>query len=148
MTEDEHLAEFGLWPSKEDLPAVRSVLEAETSRESAAQGKGDTLLMKLCCVQLFSSRSLSDVLLIWRAKAASFDAMCSIDVQLLCGAGLPQTKAYLSEQKSADAQAALVYLAECEESGDFADFSVESWARWWSGYYGDDPASGRNRAIT
>lgn len=138
MTEDEQLAEFGLRPGAEDLPAVRSVLEAETSRERAGQGEGDTLLMKLCCVQLFNSGSPSDVLLIWRAKDASFDAMCSIDVQLLCGSGLPQTKAYLSELTSADAQAALVHLAKCEEAGDFADFSVEEYARWWSRYYGDE----------
>jgi hypothetical protein len=137
MTEDEHSAEFGLRPKGGYLPAIRSVLEAETSRERAAQGEGDTLLMKLCCVQLYNSGSPSDVLLIWRAKGSSFDAMCSIDVQLLCGSGLRETKAYLSEETSADAQAALVYLAECEEAGDFADFSVEEYARWWSRYYGE-----------
>jgi len=93
--------------------------------------------MKLCCVQLFNSGHPPDVLLIWRAKDTSFDAMCAIDVQLLCGSGLQQTKAYLSEQASADAQAALVYLAKCEEAGDLADFSVEDYTRWWGQYYGD-----------
>jgi hypothetical protein len=137
MTEDEHLAVFGLRPRPEDLPAIRSLLAAETVRESTAQGDGDTLLMKLCCVQLFNSGQIADVSLIWRAKMASFDTACSIDVQLLCGAGLELTKAYLSEQDSADAQAALVYLRECEEAGDFGDFSVQEYAHWWSRYYGD-----------
>jgi hypothetical protein len=41
---------------------------------------------------------LEDVLLFWGAKEASFDAMCSIDVQLLCGSGLVRTKTYLSER--------------------------------------------------
>jgi hypothetical protein len=68
MTEDAHLAEFGRRPTGGDLPAIRSVLEAETSRERAAQGEGDTARMKLCCVQLYNSGSSSDVLLIWRAK--------------------------------------------------------------------------------
>jgi hypothetical protein len=48
-----------------------------------------------------------------------------------------QTKTYLSEQASAEAQAALLYLMQCEEAQDFVDFSVEQYARWWSTYYGD-----------
>jgi hypothetical protein len=137
MTEDEQLAAFGLRPRAEDLPAIRSLLATETARERAAQGQGDTTLMKLCCVQLFNAGELADVLLIWRAKQASFDAASSIDVQLLCGSGLGQTRAYLSEQGSADAEAALRYLSECETAGDFDDFSVEEYANWWSSYYGD-----------
>jgi hypothetical protein len=139
MSEDEHLAAFGLRPRTQDLPAIRSLLTAETARERAAQGEGDTELMKLCCVQLFNSGELADVLLIWRAKSASFDAASSIDIQLLCGSGLEQTKAYLSEQASADAQAALLRLTELEAAGDFDDFSVEDYAGWWRSYYGDGP---------
>jgi hypothetical protein len=137
MTEDEHLAAFGLRPRPEDLPAIRLVLTAETSQESAAQGEGDSELMKLCCVQLFNSGELAHVLLIWQAKKASFDTFCSIGIQLLCGSGLNQTKAYLSRQGSADAQAALLRLRECEEAGDFDNFSVEEYANWWSRYYAD-----------
>ena len=137
MTEDEHLVAFGLRPRTEDLPAIRSLLATETARERASQGEGDTTLMKLCCVQLFNSGELADVLLIWRAKQASFDAANSIDIQLLCGSGLDKTKAYLSEQGSADAEAALRRLTECEAAGDFDDFSVEAYASWWSTYYGD-----------
>src|SRR5262245_23335133 len=136
MTEDELLAAFGLQPRAEDLPAIREVQAAETARESAAQGEGDTELMKLCCVQLFNSGELTDTMLIWRGKAASFDAASSIDIQLLCGSGLDEAKAYLSEEGTADAQAALLRLTECEAAGDFDNFSVEDYASWWRRYYG------------
>jgi len=59
----------------------------EAGKERRAQGDGDTELMKLCCVQLFNAGAVGDALAIWRAKTASWDAHCSIDVQLLCGAG-------------------------------------------------------------
>jgi len=64
MTEDEHLAAFGLRPA-ENLPAIRSVLEAEASQERTAQGEDDILLMKLCLVQLLNSGRPGDVLLTW-----------------------------------------------------------------------------------
>jgi hypothetical protein len=35
--------------------------------------------------------------LIGEAKTASMDADCSIDIQLLCGAGLDETKALLAK---------------------------------------------------
>jgi hypothetical protein len=85
---------------------------------------------------LFNSGDLPDALLIWRAKMSSFDTACSIDVQLLCGSGLDDTKAYLRREGSADAQAALSYLAEAETAGDFDGFSVHEYATWWNRYYG------------
>ena len=48
--------------------------------------------MKLCCVQLFNAGGLRDVAMIWHAKTSSWDAHCSIDVQLLCAAGLGERK--------------------------------------------------------
>jgi hypothetical protein len=73
--------------------------------------------------------------LIWHAKESSWDAHCSIDVQLLCGAGLHETIVYLTTDGSPAATAALEYLRQCEASGDFADFSVENQSRWYSQYY-------------
>jgi hypothetical protein len=107
MDEDESLRRYGLGPSGRELAAVRALLEAEAGRERRAQGDGDTELMKLCCVQLFNAGEVGDALAIWGAKTASFDAACSIDVQLLCGAGLDETKAFLSGQRSEQARAAL-----------------------------------------
>ena len=91
--------------------------------------------MKLCCVQLFNAGPLDDVLRIWAAKQASFDAGCWIDVQLLCGAGLAETKAYLAADGSDAAAAALDCLLRCEQVGDFTDFTVENRSRWYHEYY-------------
>ncbi len=135
MDEDESLQRFGLHPAGADLDQIRNLLAARTASERQRQGDGDTELMKLCCVQLFNAGSLADVLLIWEAKEASFDASCSIDVQLLCGAGLQETIAYLAAEGSPAASAALDYLRRCEAAGDFAGFSPENRSRWYSAYY-------------
>jgi hypothetical protein len=87
----------------------------------AAAGAGNTELMKLCCVQLFSAGLLQDVLLIWRAKVASMDADASIDVHLLCGAGLNETKAFLESLEEA-AKTALVESSVASEPGTSAGF--------------------------
>ena len=137
MDEDEGLRRFGLHPAGDDLGQVRDLLATRSARERQRQGDGDTELMKLCCVQLFNAGSLADALLIWAARESSFDAHCSIDVQLLCGAGLQATIAYLAAERSPVASAALDYLRRCEEAGDFAGFSIENQSRWYSTYYAD-----------
>jgi hypothetical protein len=75
--------------------------------------------MKLCCVQLLHAGLLEDVLSIWPAKESSWDAHCSIDTQLLSGAGRHETKAYLAAEGPASATAALDCLLRCEAAGDF-----------------------------
>ncbi|MFG1654424.1 hypothetical protein ACGFIE_31285 [Micromonospora sp. NPDC049275] len=132
MNEDESLRRYGLRPSSADLPQIGQVLLAEAERDQQDQ---DTELMKLCCLQLFNAGQLSDALVIWRAKESSFDAHCSIDVQLLCGAGLAATKAHLEADGSADAADALRYLLECEATGDFDGFSAAEQSRWRADYY-------------
>lgn len=111
------------------------MLRAQAARERQRQGDGDTELMKLCSVQLFNAGSLPDVLLIRQAKESSWDARCSIDVQLLCGAGLEATMAYLTTDGPPAASGALEYLRQCEASGDFAAFSVQDQSQWYSRYY-------------
>ena len=71
--------------------------------------------MTLCCVQLFCAGQVSDSLEVWRAKTASWDANISIDIQLLCGAGLGPTKQYLAAVKTDEAAAALNRLIGSEE---------------------------------
>ncbi len=100
MNEDEILRRYGLHPVAEHLDQIRDLLTAQTELERQSQGYGDTEVMKLCCVQLFNAGVMSDVLTIWRAKSSSWDASCSIDVQLLCGGGLAETKAYLLTEGS------------------------------------------------
>jgi hypothetical protein len=135
MDEDESLRRYGLHPSGRELAAVRALLEVEAGKERRAQGDGDTELMKLCCVQLFNAGEVGDALAIWRAKTASWDAHCSIDIQLLCGAGLAETKAFLSAQRSEEARAALQWLLDCEAADDFKDFSVVERSAWYATYY-------------
>lgn len=135
MNEDESLGRYGLRPASSDLDQIRELLGTQVARERQSQGNGDTDLMKLCCVQLFNAGLLNDVLVIWRAKESSWDAHCSIDVQLLCGAGLEATKEYLAAEGSHSASAALDYLRRCEAARDFTDFSVENQSRWYSRYY-------------
>jgi hypothetical protein len=134
VNEDKSLRRYSLRPTEPDLDQIREMLVTQAVLERQSQGDGDTALMKLCCVQLFNAGNLHDVPIIWRAKESSFDAHCSIDVQLLCGAGLAETKAYLAADRSENASAALDYLLRCEAAGDFADFSVKSQSRWYSEY--------------
>jgi len=88
--------------------------------------------LKDCCVLLFKSGNLDDALLIWDAKESGFDAHCSIDVQLLCGQGLEETKQHLTNLKSPEAEEALEYIIECEETGDFEGFSPDKWAAFYA----------------
>jgi hypothetical protein len=135
MDEDESLMRFGLRPEGRCLDEVREILGAETARERRAQGDGDTALMKLCCVQLFHAGLLADVALVWSAKTASWDADCSIDVQLLCGAGFAETTEYLAALDTPDAEDARQRLLSCAEAGDFEGFSVEGRSAWYAKYY-------------
>ncbi|MFG2946902.1 hypothetical protein [Streptomyces adustus] len=138
MDEDESLDRYGLHPAGANLDEVRALLAAETRLERGAQGDGDTLLMKLCCVQLFNAANLDDVLLIWQAKSASMDAGCSIDIQLLCGSGLARTKTYLADLRLPEAEAALRRLLHCEAAGDFEDFTTAGHSAWYAAYYASD----------
>jgi hypothetical protein len=135
MDEDECLDRYGLHPAGVGLDEVRGLLGEQIRMERQAQGRGDTELMKLCCVQLFNAGSLDDVLLIWEAKSASMDAACSIDIQLMCGGGLARTKAHLLSQPLPEAEAALQRLLDCEKAGDFEDFSVEGQSAQYAAYY-------------
>ncbi|GAA3442387.1 hypothetical protein [Planomonospora venezuelensis] len=138
MDEEELLHRYGLQPDGHALDEIRDLLTAQTARERREQGAGDTELMRLCCVQLFNAGALDDVLLIWQAKTASMDADCSIDIQLLCGAGLAETKTFLAGHPWEDAKAALGRLLMCEAAGDFDGFSAAEYSAICTNYYVDD----------
>lgn len=135
MTEEILLKRFGVTPERDELDQIRAILQDETVRERKSRGDGDTEVMKLCCVQLFSAACLDDILRIWFAKSASFDAAASIDVQLLCGPGLDETKAFLSSHDSPEATMALLRILECEDAGDFEGFSPSEWLQNYKSYY-------------
>ena len=132
MTEEECLGRFGLCPNPIELQDIRRLLVGQTVRERASQGDGDTELMKLCCVQLYFGGQVEDALVIWEAKTSSMDADASIDLQLLCGAGLESTLSFLESQSSPAGKR----LRSRVEAGDFQDFQASDYARFWSDYYG------------
>jgi hypothetical protein len=135
MNTDGSLQRSGLTSDDQSLKIISEILIEETRKESQGQGEGDTELMKLCCVQLFSKGSVEDSLLIWQAKTASMDADCSIDIQLLCGAGLDETKAFLANIHSSSATSALNRIRLCEENADFEGFSVRDYLDFYRSYY-------------
>jgi len=117
MEEGEAIGRYGLPPRFDDLPAIREELIEQVRLEQ--EEEGDTLVMKELCVLLFAAGQPEDALAIWRAKQASFDAGCSVDVQLLCGAGFDTTIRYLRGIDRDDARDALAYLLACDVAGDF-----------------------------
>jgi hypothetical protein len=132
MDEDEVIRRFGFPPRPADLPELRRQLVESARLESA--GNGDTLVMKALSVLLFAAGHPEDSLLIWRAKNASFDASCSLDVQLLCGAGFDATLRFLHAVDSDEARAALAYIRKCDATGDFKTLS--EMASVYRRYYG------------
>lgn len=134
MSAEESLQRFGLVPKEEDLPAIRALLAGEANAERKGVDREDDLAL-LCCTQLFSHGLLDDVLLIWEAKRSGFDLTCTIDVQLLCGAGLAATKEYLTLHPRPEAAQALAYICRCEEAGDFQRFLPESHLAHYRRYF-------------
>ena len=99
MNEATFRQRLGLRVPIERLDEVRAILSTEGGKERAQQGRGDTELMRVCCAALFNAGVESDSLLVWRAKTASMDSDASIDIQLLCGAGLERTLEWLNGPK-------------------------------------------------
>ena len=130
---DAALLRFGLPARAGDREAILAALEEQLALE--ASQRGDHVLMRVLCAQLFSLGRVEDSLIIWRAKSSSFDAQCGIDVQLLCGGGLAPTRDFLRRDGSDAALAALDYLSQCEAAGDFADFSPEQELKEARRYY-------------
>jgi hypothetical protein len=119
VEETDVIERFGVPPRREDLEEIRRELEAWAELERNDDDTSDTLVMKSLCFLLFTAGQVKDSIAIWRAKTASFDAGCSIDVQLLCGAGFRETRRYLETLDSDEARAALTYITECDAAGDF-----------------------------
>lgn len=136
MNEDDILSKFGVIPRTEDLPEIRRLLAAEIERESRS-GAGETDSMRLHCIQLFANGTLEDTLSIWQAKKSGWDASMSIEVQLLCGRGLNDTKNHLASHPSQLAKAALDYILESEKCGDFVEFMPADWLAEYVAYYSD-----------
>lgn len=135
MTDAEILQKYGLPVATEYRDAVRQLLEDEISR-AYEDGDEDQERRRLLCAQLFSIGNAEDCLLIWEAKAFSFDTMCGLDIQFLCGAGLEETKTFLQTSPDPSAPDALEYLLGCETAGDFRDWTPQLWLVNYQNYFG------------
>lgn len=134
MSSEDLLEAFGLPASPEDRAELRRLLAHEIERER--RGESGEEMLRTLCVQLFSLGITEDALLIWEAKQSSFDAANGIDIRFVCGAGLATTKDFLSRSDDATAPAALEYLSDCEQAGDFEQWSPERSLADYRQYYG------------
>jgi len=134
MTSSEALQKFGLPALPHHRAEIRQILAEEIECEK--RGEAGEEMLRTLCLQLFSLGVAEDALLIWDAKQSSFDAGCGLDVQFLCGAGLPATREFLARSTAPSAAAALNYLIECEQTGDFADWTPQASIEQYQGYYG------------
>ncbi len=132
MDENDLLARFGLNPVAADLPEVRRLVEAAI----ADSDRDSNEPLKLLCIQLFSAGIPTDALLIYKAKMSSFDAACYIDIQLVCGAGFEETKAFLLASSAPEAQALLAALQASSRAGDFDGFAPQQHLDEYRRYYG------------
>ncbi|PZS07030.1 MAG: hypothetical protein DLM55_11845 [Acidimicrobiales bacterium] len=131
MDEDELLARYGTHPGGDAVTENRSLLDGEIEAGMYA----DSVAMRVLSVQLFNNGSVDDALRVWRAKRSNFDAGCSLDIQLMCGAGLNETKSHLTSIATGEAKAAFDYLKKCESTGDFADFTPSAFTAFYDRYY-------------
>lgn len=135
----QYISRPNLVPSDVALPQLREILAKEVEAERNGGGQ-DADLALLCSVQLFGRGLLEDVLRIWAAKTASPALGRKLDARLLCGAGLPATKAFLAAQAGAEAAEALRHLEQREEAGYFAEFSTQAHLDSYRTYFGLEPA--------
>lgn len=132
---EEHLAAYGLRVGADQVPTIREVLARETRHEAdtyAGLGTvpGNTALMRICAVQLWHAGAVEDALLIHRARRTSMDATGALDGELMLGAGVARTRAYLATLGTEEAREVLNQIAWVEESYD-----AERYAAFVSTYY-------------
>jgi hypothetical protein len=125
MNAEASFRKFGVRIKPGQAAEVREILEAEAARELEA-GEGDTELMRLCSLQLFSLGLEEDILRIYTAKMSSMDAGISIETPLLCGPGLSRAKQFLERSGSPLAMQALKKIMKTESHGSSETFDRES----------------------
>ena len=130
-TTNQVVNEFTYDPDVRAAPAIREELQLEIDRGA----DNNNVKCGILSVLLFKLGDVRDSLLIWKAKTSSYDSSCTVDVQLLCGAGLEETKKFLSDCDEPEADSALEYIVGCEKAGDFNEFSVDAYASYYISVY-------------
>jgi hypothetical protein len=106
--------------SLNDRPLLRFLMEQEIAcRQNDTETDVDSI--HLGGFLLFLLGQLEDVELLWRAKRASFDTWCGFNGELLVGAGVAATLAYLHSIEQKWAQEARTYLEEGQRIKHFGD---------------------------
>lgn len=129
MSEDDVLSTFGFPPAASDAYRIRSLLRERVILEENSSGGGCSEVMRLLCAQLFTFGDAKDAALIWRAKKSSMDANASIEIELLCGAGVEETRSSLSRARDHYSTGALKAVCDSVSSGQLADFSVSEFTK-------------------
>lgn len=79
----------------EDRPLIHYLLYQQI--EELKKSWGVPCALKACTIILFKLRQAEDSIFIWEAKTCNSDTLFSIDVQLLLGAGVKETIAFLEK---------------------------------------------------
>ncbi len=114
--------------SLDDRAFIRFLLEQEIVYHRWLWAFSHT--MHLCSFLLFILAEVEDVQLLWRAKKTSFDTWCGVDIQLLVGAGIPVTLAYLQRANEPWSQEARKFIEECQKGGEFGD--LDEYKKGWN----------------
>lgn len=131
---EEVFRRFTLPASPSDHAEIRSLLAAELAEQRRPEDREE--IVRALCVLLFSVANVEDSLLIWTVRQSRFfDDESDLDIQLLCGAGLSPTKAFLRTSSLPEAAKALQEIEAREKAGDFADFSHAAWIAKYRLYY-------------
>lgn len=83
--------------------------------------------IKCCTYLLYSLGNLDDVKSIWNAKCIDFDSYFELDGQLLVGAGVDETIAFMQNDKDEIAELILKDVKRYKEQGAFEDLPYTKW---------------------
>jgi hypothetical protein len=106
-------------PNRTFARALLAQLSANYVAAYSQSGAATTEGLRLAGYLIGLNQDVRDSLLLWRTKQFTFDTACKFDIQLVAFAGVQQTIAYLQTLADPEAAQAVVYLQQCNASGDF-----------------------------
>ena len=97
------------------------------------ESSGMTDELRLSALLLYKIGNVEDAPLLWEAKTVNFDTVCGLDIQLLVGAGVDETIAYLRDLGDEQSLGAVSYIEGCRATGDFNH--LDTYAGQWDKYF-------------
>lgn len=123
----------------EDAGLLRFLLEQEVLWHEDSELQGLTESLALACYLVGLMRSPEDIWRLARAKAANFDTECGLARELLFGAGVAETIAYVEASGRANAASTLAVLVD-EGQPLCSQEDVDAYWQAMRGYYPASPA--------